>query len=140
PYPSASNLVCGLIDPFLLSTIPRSTSSRLVPRSSTPTLSPACPWSSSLRNISTPVHTVERVSPSPTISISSPTLTTPRSIRPVATVPRPVIVNTSSTGIRYGLFSSRLRPGGERVPRPPQPLVLLAPPPPAPPPHPPSPP
>ena len=93
------------------STIPRSTSSRLVPRSSTPTLSPACPWSSSLRNISTPVHVVVRVSPSPTISSSSPTFTIPRSIRPVTTVPRPVIVNTSSTGIRYGLSSSRTGSG-----------------------------
>jgi len=35
-----------------------------------------------------------------TISISSPTLTTPRSMRPVTTVPRPEIENTSSTGIR----------------------------------------
>ena len=34
------------------------------------------------------------VSVIPTISISSPTLTTPRSIRPVATVPRPVIEKT----------------------------------------------
>ncbi|CAB5303076.1 hypothetical protein IST453_00227 [Burkholderia multivorans] len=36
----------------------------------------------------------------PTISISSPTFTTPRSTRPVTTVPRPEIENTSSTGIR----------------------------------------
>ena len=33
----------------------------------------------------------------------------PRSIRPVATVPRPVIENTSSTGIRNGLSISALR-------------------------------
>src|ERR1700680_1773040 len=33
---------------------------------------------------------------------SSPTLITPRSIRPVTTVPRPEIENTSSTGIRNG--------------------------------------
>ena len=38
----------------------------------------------------------------PTISTSSPTLTTPRSMRPVATVPRPEIENTSSTGSRNG--------------------------------------
>ncbi len=31
----------------------------------------------------------------------------PRSIRPVATVPRPVIENTSSTGIKNGLSTSR---------------------------------
>ena len=54
PRPRTS--VCGVIEPGLHSTWPRSTSSRLVPRSSRPALSPAWPWSSSLRNISTPVH------------------------------------------------------------------------------------
>src|SRR5436853_49523 len=49
--------------------------------------------------------------PQPTISTSSPTLILPRSIRPVATVPRPVIENTSSTGIRNGLSTSRLGTG-----------------------------
>ncbi len=48
--------------PGLASTIPRSTSSFLVPRSSTPTLSPALAESSSLRNISMSVATVLRVS------------------------------------------------------------------------------
>jgi hypothetical protein len=38
----------------------------------------------------------------PTISTSSPTLTMPRSTRPVTTVPRPEIENTSSIGIRNG--------------------------------------
>jgi hypothetical protein len=47
----------------------------------------------------------------PMISISSPTLTIPRSTRPVTTVPRPEIVNTSSTGIRNGLSISRLGSG-----------------------------
>jgi hypothetical protein len=56
-----------------------------------------------LRNISTPVTVVFWVGRMPTISISSPTLITPRSIRPVTTVPRPEIENTSSTGIRNGL-------------------------------------
>jgi hypothetical protein len=55
-----------------------------------------------LRNISTPVHVVFLVSRMPTISTSSPTLTTPRSTRPVTTVPRPEIENTSSIGIRNG--------------------------------------
>lgn len=60
------------------------------------------------RCISTPVTTVFRVSgASPTISTSSPTRTLPRSIRPVATVPRPVMLNTSSTGIKNGLSTSR---------------------------------
>src|SRR5438309_642371 len=63
--------------PGLASTCPRSTSSRLVPLKSTPTLSPACPSSRSLRNISTPVHTVFTVGRKPTISTSSFTLITP---------------------------------------------------------------
>ena len=71
-------------------------------------LSPARPSSSSLRNISTPVTTVLVVSGViPTISTVSPTLMMPRSTRPVATVPRPVMVKTSSTGIRNGLSTSR---------------------------------
>ena len=61
-YTSPLNFVCGVMLPGLASTIPRSTSSRLVPRSSTPTLSPARPSSSSLRNISTPVaHRLARL-------------------------------------------------------------------------------
>src|SRR3989454_453862 len=71
----------------------------------------ACPSSRSLRNISTPVTTVFLSVPNPTISTSSPTFTFPRSIRPVATVPRPVIENTSSTGIRNGLSTSRFGTG-----------------------------
>jgi hypothetical protein len=43
----------------------------------------------------------------PTISTSSPTLTMPRSTRPVTTVPRPEIENTSSIGIRNGLSIGR---------------------------------
>ena len=38
----------------------------------------------------------------PMISTSSLSFRVPRSTRPVATVPRPVMVNTSSTGIRKG--------------------------------------
>ena len=73
-----------------------------MPRSRQPTLSPASPESSSLRNISTPVTTHFCVSRMPTISTSSPTLIVPRSMRPVTTVPRPEIENTSSIGIRNG--------------------------------------
>ena len=69
------------------------------------------PWSSSLRNISTPVTVVFWVARMPTISISSPTLTMPRSMRPVTTVPRPEIDNTSSTGIRNGLSMAAPAPG-----------------------------
>ena len=53
----------------------------------------------------------------PTISISSPTLTTPRSIRPVTTVPRPEIENTSSTGIRNGFSMSRCGSGIHAIQR-----------------------
>ena len=45
------------------------------------------------------------------ISISSPTFTIPRSTRPVTTVPRPVIVNTSSIGIKNGRSTSRVGSG-----------------------------
>ena len=99
--------VCGVIVPDFASTIPRSISSFAIPRSKSPTLSPACPSSSSFRNISTPVTTVFLSVLKPISATSSPTLITPRSIRPVATVPRPVIENTSSTGIRNGLSTSR---------------------------------
>ena len=58
-------------------------------------------------NISTPVTTFFCVSRTPTISISSPTFTFPCSTRPVTTVPRPEIENTSSTGIKNGLSSAR---------------------------------
>ena len=53
------------MEPGLASTWPRSTSSFFVPRSSTPMLSPAWPWSRSLRNISTPVQVVFWVSRRP---------------------------------------------------------------------------
>ena len=57
-----------------------------------------------LRGIRTTTDFVSRI---PTRSTISPTLTVPRSTRPVATVPRPVIENTSSTGIKNGLSWSR---------------------------------
>ena len=47
------------------------------------------------------------VSLMPTISSGSLTCRTPRSTRPVATVPRPVMVMVSSTAIRNGLSTSR---------------------------------
>jgi hypothetical protein len=64
-----------------------------------------------LRNISTPVQTVFVVGLIPTISTSSLTWMMPRSTRPVTTVPRPVMENTSSIGIRYGLSTSRVGSG-----------------------------
>ena len=64
------------------------------------------PSSRSFRNISTPVTVVTLVSLIPTISTSSPTLTLPLSILPVATVPLPVIEKTSSTAIKNGLSTS----------------------------------
>ena len=66
--------------------------------------------SSSLWNISIPVTTVSRFSSCrPTISTFSFRFSTPRSTRPVTTVPRPEMVKTSSTGIRKG--RSDLRSG-----------------------------
>ena len=57
-YTSALNFVCGVIEPGLATTCPRSTSSFLMPRSSTPTLSPAVALSSSLRaHLNAPVAT-----------------------------------------------------------------------------------
>src|ERR1035441_9734856 len=91
-----------------MTTWPRSTSSRLMPRSSRPTLSPAWPSSRILRNISTPVTVVVcAFSLMPMMSTVSPVWIVPRSIRPVTTVPRPVIEKTSSTGIRNGFSISR---------------------------------
>ena len=86
-------------------------SSFSTPRSKTPTLSPANPSSSSFLNISTPLTITFLVAFIPTISISSFTLTLPLSILPVATVPRPLIENTSSTGIKNGLSKSRTGSG-----------------------------
>ena len=75
-------------------------------------LSPAWASSRSLRNISIPVTTTLRVSSLiPTISTSSDTWRTPASTLPVATVPRPVMENTSSTGITNGLSVSRCGSG-----------------------------
>ena len=70
-------------------------------------LSPAWPWSRSLRNISTPVTTVFWVARRPTISTSSPTFTWPCSTLPVTTVPRPVMDMTSSIGMRNVLSIGR---------------------------------
>ena len=70
-------------------------------------MSPARPSSRIFLNISTPVTTILRVALTPMISTSSPTLTMPRSMRPVTTVPRPLIPKTSSTGIRNGLSIAR---------------------------------
>jgi hypothetical protein len=47
----------------------------------------------------------------PTISTSELMARVPRSARPVTTVPRPVIVKTSSIGIRNGLSLSRIGSG-----------------------------
>ena len=59
--------------------------------------------------------TVFWVGRSPTISTSSPTLTMPCSILPVTTVPRPVMVMTSSTDMRKGLSIVAVGLGDEVV-------------------------
>src|SRR2546426_6119775 len=71
------------------STIPRSTSSFFVPRSNPPMLSPACPSSSTLRNISTPVTTVLPVGRNPTIPTSTPPLPPPHPPPPPSPPPPP---------------------------------------------------
>jgi hypothetical protein len=71
-----------------------------------PTLSPASPLSRILRNISTPVIVeVNFQLPYQWFQLIS-CISNPVSIRPVATVPRPVIENTSSTGIKKGFATS----------------------------------
>ncbi|OPZ76373.1 MAG: hypothetical protein BWY79_01652 [Actinobacteria bacterium ADurb.Bin444] len=93
-------------------TMPRSTWVLSMPRSKIPTLSPARASSNILRNISRDVATDLILSSCmPTISTSAPGVMTPRSIRPVTTVPRPVMVNTSSMGIRKGFSVSRTGSG-----------------------------
>ena len=74
-------------------------------------MSPATTSSSSLWNISVPVMTDVFVSRKPTISTGSPFLACPRSTRPVTTVPRPLIENTSSTAIMNGFSVSRFGSG-----------------------------
>src|SRR6266700_3584123 len=76
-YTSLSNWVCGVMLFGFAKTIPRSTSCFSTPRSNSPTLSPACPSSNSLRNISTPVPTTFLSVPNPTTPTSSPTLPSP---------------------------------------------------------------
>ena len=67
------------------------------------------PSSSSFRNISTPVTTVFRLTPTPPTP-PPPALHVPRSIRARRHRPRPVMENTSSTGIRNGRsMAPRLR-------------------------------
>src|SRR5207253_10235054 len=128
-YTSALHRLCGVMDPGFASTCPRSTSSLSTPRSKQPTLSPACPSSSSFRNISTPVTTVLRVSRNPTISTSSPTFTTPRSPRPAPTPPPPLFEKIAPVGLQNGLPLRRFRPrvgpppAPPRLPRPSAPLA-----------------
>ena len=95
------------MEPGTATTWPRSTSSRLVPRSSRPQFSPAHASSIDLWNISMPVTVVFCGSRMPRISTSELMGSLPRSTRPVTTVPRPVIVKTSSMGMRKGLSMSR---------------------------------
>eukprot|EP01139_Manchomonas_bermudensis_P020055 Amastigsp_a677837_1002.p3 type:complete len:171 gc:universal Amastigsp_a677837_1002:44-556(+) len=88
-YTSASNLEYCLMVPGAQITIPRRTSSRLMPRRRSPQLSPAMADGRLLRNISMPVTTVRLDSPKPMMSTSAPLSRVPASTRPVVTVPRP---------------------------------------------------
>ena len=101
------NFLWQVTVPGLARTCPRSISVLWIPRRSAPMLSPAWAWSRSFLNISIPVTTVFLTSSwIPKISTSELITNVPLSTRPVATVPRPVIVNTSSIGIRNGLSTS----------------------------------
>jgi hypothetical protein len=109
-YASALNFVCGVIDPGLATTCPRSTSSRLTPRSNTPMLSPASLVQKLAEHLNARANRLHRVLDADDLD-SSFTLTIPRSTRPVTTVPRPEMLNTSSIGIRNGLSMSRTGSG-----------------------------
>ena len=99
--------MCAFTDPVFASTCPLSISVLCTPLNNAPILSPACAWSNNFLNISTPVTTTFLgASVNPTNSTSSCTFNTPLSTLPVATVPLPVIENTSSTGIKNGLSVS----------------------------------
>ena len=101
------NLVWALTVPGLANTCPLSISVLWTPLNNAPMLSPASAWSSNFLNISTPVTTIFLgSSESPTTSTSSWTFNIPLSTLPVATVPLPVIENTSSTGIKKSLSTS----------------------------------
>ena len=95
-----------MIEPLAAATIPLFKSSFSIPLIKRPALSPASPSLSVFWNISTPVIVVVMSEPIPISSTSSPTLILPDSILPVPTVPLPVILNTSSTGIKNGLSSA----------------------------------
>ena len=101
-YIWALAFVPGFKVPGLQTTAPLAISSLSSPLTRQPTASPAIPDSNDLWNISTPVIVVFWLWPKPTISTSSPTFTSPLSTRPVTTVPLPLILNTSSTGIKKG--------------------------------------
>ena len=101
------NLVWALTEPGLANTCPLSISSLWTPLNNAPMLSPAWALSNNFLNISTPVTTTFLGSSvKPTISTSSWIFNCPLSTLPVATVPLPVIENTSSTGIKNGLSTS----------------------------------
>ena len=84
----------------LSSTCPRSTSSRLVPRSRTPTLSPACPRPAACGTSRHPCTSSSSYRACPRSRFLRPPSRCRAQYRPVTTVPRPEIENTSSIGIR----------------------------------------
>mmetsp|Transcript_7066 Transcript_7066/g.20068 ORF Transcript_7066/g.20068 Transcript_7066/m.20068 type:complete len:204 (-) Transcript_7066:469-1080(-) len=105
---SASKLLYVLTLPGTQRTCPRWISFLLTPFNMMPHWSPAWPWSKVLWNISMPAMVALRgFSLMPTTSMVSPVFTTPRSMRPVATVPLPGMLMTLSTPIRKGLSTIR---------------------------------
>ena len=110
-YTSALNVLVRHDRPRLRQHLPPLHLVLVDPRNSAPTLSPACPSSSSLPEHLHPVTTLFRAASCiPTISISSPPsrspLDPPRHHRPP-----PVMLKMSSTGIRNGLSTGRIGVG-----------------------------
>mmetsp|Transcript_16592 Transcript_16592/g.41767 ORF Transcript_16592/g.41767 Transcript_16592/m.41767 type:complete len:204 (+) Transcript_16592:352-963(+) len=105
---SASKLLNVCTEPGNESTWPRWTSVLLTPFNMMPHWSPACPSSRVLWNISMPATVAFRgLSFMPKISTMSPVFTTPRSMRPVATVPLAGMARMLSMPMRNGLSTAR---------------------------------
>ena len=101
-----------LDDPRLHNTCPRSTSSRSMPRSRAAHIVPSRPKVQDLPEHShAGHHRLACVTPNPRSQLPPPTFTVPRSMRPVTTVPRPLMPNTSSMLIRNGLSVTRTGSG-----------------------------
>ena len=103
-YSLALNFVCGVIEPGLPEPDRAQHLHARRRAAEQPTLSPASPGPAACGTSQRPCTSSSRVL-MPTISTLVADFTMPRSTRPVTTVPRPEIENTSSIGIRNGCQS-----------------------------------